>query len=111
MQQQPTYGQPMYGQQNYGPGPTNYGQPMNQVGFHQQPGPVVVVQGQNASGSYCPVCNTNTGSRIDYEVSGNTWVWCILLFFFTGICCWIPFVCDDCKSRVVECSTCGGKKG
>ena len=39
-----------------------YGQP---VGFVQQQ-PVVVVGGQQqqAPGSYCPVCNTNTGSKV-----------------------------------------------
>lgn len=80
------YGQPMYGQPMYAP--------------PQQQAPVVVIQGQqqqNQSGSYCPVCNTNTGSKVDYEVGGKTWMWCIILAFFTGICCWIPFVCDDCK--------------
>ncbi len=93
------YGQPMYQQ------PVVYGQP--------NPGVVVIQgqQGQGGQGSYCPVCNTNTGSRVDFEVGGKTWMWCIILFFFTGICCWIPFVCEDCKERVVECATCGGRKG
>ena len=95
----------MYGQ----PG---YGQPMyNQPVMMQQPAPVVVVnQQQKGPGSYCPVCNTNTGSKVDYEVGGKTWMWCIILAFFTGICCWIPFVCDDCKERVVECVTCQARK-
>ena len=72
-----------------------YGQPM----MMGQPQPVVVMQNQQPQGpgSYCPVCNTNTGSKVDYEVGSKTWIMCLVLCFFTGICCWIPFVCDDCK--------------
>ena len=101
------YGQPMYGQ------PMQPMQPVYQqpVGFVQQQPTVVIAGQQNQGGSCCPVCNSNTGSRVDYEVGGKTWMWCIVLFFFTGICCWIPFVCEDCKERVVECATCNGRKG
>ena len=41
-----------------------YGQPMMMA---QPAQPVVVMQQQQQQGgSYCPVCNTNTGSKVDY---------------------------------------------
>ena len=100
------YGQPMYGQ-------PMMQQPVIQPVIQQPaPSPVVVVQGQqNRGGSYCPVCNTNTGSKVDFQVGGKTWMWCIILLFFVPGFCWVPFCCDDCKERVVECVTCQARKG
>lgn len=69
----------------------------NYPGQPQQPPNVVYVQSMNMPGQYCPVCNQNTNSYVKRDIGNITWIWCVILAFFTGICCWIPFVCDSCK--------------
>lgn len=78
------YNEP-YGQPNY------YGQPQPPLnhGHSNQPN----LQG----GQYCPVCNMNTNSYVKRAPGNITWIWCIILLFFTGFLCWVPFFCDSCK--------------
>lgn len=66
-------------------------------GQPQPPPNVVYVQAHNQPGLYCPVCSQNTNSYTTFATGNITWIWCLVLLFFTGICCWIPFVCDSCK--------------
>lgn len=70
----------------------------------------LVYQVQNQSGSYCPLCNQQTGSYVKKSTGCITWIWCIVLFLLTAFCCWIPFVCDSCKENQVICAKCNLKK-
>ena len=51
---------------------------------------------------------------MDYETGALVWILCIVLFFFTGFCCFIPFLIDACKDAVHKCPSCKhviGRKG
>ena len=48
-------------------------------------------------GTMCPVCNRSTGNISRKAAGLKTWLWCICLWFFTGICCFIPWCTDSCK--------------
>ena len=133
-QQSPGYGQP-YGNPNMNPNmnsnmnpninqgpqfgtppPPNYGgvQPSHPYGNQPPMQPqtnVIVVNNGNTGPGYCNVCARGTGTMVDYQVGGKTWGICLLLFCFTGVCCWIPFCVDDCKDRVYLCQSCGARKG
>jgi hypothetical protein len=74
--------------------PVYPGQP---VSPQQPPANVLYVMDNTGGGQYCPVCNANTHSFVTRGIGNITWIWCVVLLFFTGICCWIPFVCDSCK--------------
>lgn len=96
-------GDPVYGNPETNPGYSEnrlndqpYYQPYYQ-GQPQQPPPANITYVQATNGQYCPVCNTNTNSYVTRATGNITWIWCCVLFFLTGICCWIPFVCDSCK--------------
>lgn len=97
----PQYGYPDVNNQGYSDNRLNnqpHYQP-NYPGQPQQPPPqVVYVHNPNQQGGqYCPVCNANTKSYVTRATGSITWIWCLILLFFTGIFCWIPFVCDSCK--------------
>ena len=97
-------GDPQYGYPEHNPiysdnrlnNPPPY-QP-NYIGQAQQPPPGFGnVQNTFHGGQYCPVCNMNTNSYVKKGPGNITWIWCIILFFFTGILCFVPFLFDSCK--------------
>jgi len=61
-------------------------------------------------GTLCPVYNKMTANYTKKDIGNITWIWCFALFIFTGVCCWIPFVCDSCKEDQIKCSVCHIKK-
>jgi hypothetical protein len=88
--------------------PVNFNQPPN---YPNQPSsPLGPEQKQQIIGTLCPYCNMLTTSYTKKAVGMITWLWCVGLWFFTGICCWIPFVIDDCKEDQIICARCHGKK-
>ena len=74
--------------------------------------PVVVVTTQPAFfGRYpvsmtCPSCHAQIQTAVDYQAGTMTWIVCFVLFFFTAICCFIPFLIDACKDAVHHCPAC-----
>ena len=88
--------------------PVNFNQPPNYP--HQPLSPLGPEQKQQLIGTICPYCNMLTTSYTKKGVGTMTWLWCVGLWFFTGICCWIPFVIDDCKEDQIICARCHGKK-
>ena len=79
-------------QNNYPRQPTSY----NQQQPVQYPQPTVLVLQKNNHSGVCQLCNSNV-SVLQRKRSGcAAWSWCVCLFCFTGFCCWIPFVIDDC---------------
>ena len=62
--------------------------------------------GQKPLNMACGNCHTQIQTSVRYEVGENTWVLCFILFFFTGICCFIPFLVDCCKNAVHQCPSC-----
>ena len=74
--------------------------------------PVVVVAAQPAYfGRYpvnmtCNNCHAQIQTAVSYETGTLTWIICIALFFFTGFCCFIPFLIDACKDAVHHCPAC-----
>lgn len=88
--------------------PVNFNQPPNYP--HQPLSPLGPEQKQQMIGTICPYCNMLTTSYTKKAVGTMTWLWCVGLWFFTGICCWIPFVIDDCKEDQIICARCHGKK-
>lgn len=92
----PQYGYPDVYNQGYsdnrlGNQPYYPGQP-------QPPAQVIYVNNPIQPGDqFCPKCKANTKSYITKGSGHMTWIWCLVLFFFTGILCWIPFVCDRCR--------------
>lgn len=60
--------------------------------------------------SRCLVCNIDTPSYSTKGFGTKAYVWAGVLCLFTGCCCWIPFVIDDCKETQILCSKCNNKK-
>ena len=96
--QQPYYQQNVY---NAPPPP----QPQL-VGFTQT---TVVVPG--GGGDFCRICQRNTTTRYEYVSGATTFIWCFIVWFFTGILCFIPFCIDSCKDRRLVCTVCNTIKG
>ena len=95
------------GQNNPGTENRMYGEP-NHPNEPKQPYPPQ--QGQQFHGIICASCNQVTESYQKKGVGNITWIWCFLLCIFTGLCCWIPFICDDCKEDQIICAKCHQKK-
>ena len=54
----------------------------------------------------CSNCHAQIQTCVNYEFGTMTWLICAILFFFTGICCFIPFLIDDCKDAIHTCPAC-----
>ncbi|XP_063683552.1 cell death-inducing p53-target protein 1 homolog [Bolinopsis microptera] len=110
-----------------GPPPAQYppaGPPPAQyppAGYPPQPQPptVVVVNAgshsvrfsNNPMNMTCPNCHSQILTSVTYENGTMTWVICLVLFFFTAICCFIPFLVDGCKDAIHSCPSCNRMLG
>jgi len=54
----------------------------------------------------CPNCKKEVDTIVSVENSTLVWVLCIILFIFTGICCFIPFLISSLKEYVHYCPSC-----
>ncbi len=120
LNQPPQYGAPQYNSNQTGMPPqgmhVQYGQPgYGQVPPQQGGQTIVVNNGRQNYGnqnllkeyqSYCITCQRVTGNNFRYYAGCKTFGICILLLFFTGCCCWIPFVVQDCQDREEICNQC-----
>ncbi|XP_075263070.1 lipopolysaccharide-induced tumor necrosis factor-alpha factor homolog [Convolutriloba macropyga] len=74
------------------------------------PPPVIVTQfwGRRPQMAQCPGCRAQVTTSVEYEVSGATWLICVLLWFVgLGLgCCLIPFCVDDCQKATHRCPNC-----
>ena len=99
-----------------GPPPAQYNK-----GYPPQPQPptVVVVNAGSSSIRFtknpmsmtCPNCHSQILTSVSYEEGTLTWILCLVLFFFTGICCFIPFLVNDCKNAIHQCPSCNRQLG
>lgn len=90
----------------------NQGFPPNQVyPVYQPPFQQGFVPNSLPSRIPCPYCRRETDSFNKKAPGGVTWIWCLGLFIFTGICCCIPFCVDSCQDNVYVCMTCQQIKG
>ena len=55
----------------------------------------------------CVICGFNSGSEIRRTAGCVAFSWCICLFLFTGVCCWIPFCTFNCMDVEIICRRCG----
>lgn len=62
------------------------------------------------AGLVCPLCRKQTTSVVRKVAGGVTWIWCFILFIFTGVCCCIPFCVDNCKDTEMMCAVCQSPK-
>ena len=46
-------------------------------------------------------------TKVQHIPGGFTWLMVVILFCFTGVCCFIPFLIDECKDAYHYCSNCG----
>lgn len=97
----PIYGQPMGNPSMMGP--------PRPMGYNQVPSQspqMMFIQAGPARGPVCNSCRTNasvvTRSKAGCAVLG----WCTCLLCFTGLCCWIPCVIDDCYDHEMICANC-----
>ena len=76
----------------------------------QQQGPMIInLSGNNnnsGSGSPCPTCGKETGNIPRKTIGCVTIVWCLVLFFLTGVACCYPFCTDSCKDTELVCVRC-----
>lgn len=109
----PNQGQmPYYGNQPAPPPPglnmhmnMNLGYPQpypNQMGPNGQ----VVLMRQNRANGVCPFCRNSAPVVTTKEMGCAIWVWTCIFFWFTGCCCWIPCIIDDCYDIRVVCTGC-----
>ncbi|BHF67617.1 hypothetical protein SprV_0301064400 [Sparganum proliferum] len=82
------------------------------------PAQTIVVTAPQALGHdpaqvFCPGCNSQIVSKVEYEKGTCTWLSCGLIFILGGpcFCCLIPFCIDTCKDAVHTCPTCGRSLG
>ena len=54
----------------------------------------------------CSSCHAEVTTTVEYDTGIATWICCCILFFITGICCFIPFLIDSTKDAVHKCSSC-----
>ena len=77
----------------------------------QQQGPMIInLSGNNnnnsGSGSPCPTCGKETGNIPRKTIGCVTIVWCLVLFFLTGVAWCYPFCTDSCKDTELVCVRC-----
>ena len=101
------YGQPMM----MAPQPMMMApQPMYAPPPPQQQGPMIInLSGNNndsGSGSPCPACGKETGQIPRKKIGCVTILWCLCLFFFTGVAWCYPFCVDSCKDTELVCVKC-----
>ncbi|CAD8121913.1 unnamed protein product [Paramecium sonneborni] len=121
------YSQPMNTQQQYPPVPPQ----QNQMGAPRGQQELIIVhtQGVNAQGTNeiqsqilcnqsrfpilitCPYCSKQGTTRIEYKSGSGTWCCCFIIYLFSCILCWIPFVNDKCQDANHMCSNCGALVG
>jgi hypothetical protein len=99
----------MYQNQNYYGGPPP---PINQFNNNlpQQPPTVVIIDKSPKTGS-CQFCHVNASILQRHKSGCATWGWCFCLLCFAPLCCWIPFVVDDCYDINYICTNCQGVRG
>jgi len=54
----------------------------------------------------CPNCKKEVDTIVSVENSTLVWILCVVLFLFTGICCFIPFLIKSLKEYVHYCPSC-----
>lgn len=63
-------------------------------------------QGFSPSGTICMTCHRQTES-FPKKVPGNvTYLWCVALFFLTGVLCCVPFCVNGCQDTLLVCVIC-----
>lgn len=70
--------------------------------------PIIVINGNLVN--VCKFCHKFAGFYHRRKAGCAVWSWGILLCFFTGCCCWIPCVIDECYDEEIICSNCQGVK-
>lgn len=119
--EQPNHHQPLLANQQPPPPPAYYpypqpgqalpNQPIAQP-YNYYPPPQPIVPGQFLPPlSPCHFCQQNTNNYLKKIPGGVTWMWCLGLFIFTGICCCLPFCIDGCQDIQMLCANCHGVKG
>ena len=78
--------------------------------------PVMVVVANNVFSKMpqtmnCSNCHAAIQTSVSYETGTLTWIICVILFFFTGFCCFIPFLIEGCKDAIHSCPACNAVIG
>ncbi|CAL8105373.1 unnamed protein product [Calicophoron daubneyi] len=89
-----------------------------EYGFHsviEQPTTMLLVTnlGPDSSYIFCPNCQQQVVTRVDYESGAMTWIFCAAITILTGPfgCCLIPFCIDGCKDVGHYCPVCDARIG
>lgn len=96
-------------QQGYPPGAQYQVQPPMNNQYRPMPPPPPIIINTN-SVNVCQFCHKNASVFHRRKAGCAVWSWCLCLFLFTGLCCWIPCVIDECHDEEVICSSCQGVK-
>ena len=106
-----SYQQPGYNQGYPPPPPPNYGagyqNPQYPPGYQQPPQQTIVVVNNTENKEKCMYCQSTAGFVYQNRIGGTAIIWCVCLFCFTGVLCFLPFIMDDCKDKEVNCVSCG----
>ena len=92
--------------------PAASGYPPQQPAPYPNQPPVMVVAaqppvfGRQPMNMTCGNCNAQILTSIDHESGALTWLICLPLCLFTGICCFVPFLIDGCKDVIHKCPNC-----
>ena len=85
--------------------------PPQQVAYPPPQQPVMVVDPNYVYSRFpqnmnCSNCHAAIQTSVSYEAGTLTWVICASLFCITAVCCYIPFLIDECKDAVHSCPEC-----
>jgi lipopolysaccharide-induced tumor necrosis factor-alpha factor len=64
------------------------------------------ILGEYSVACECPNCHRNVQTQVEYKNGALTWMLCILLFIFTFICFFIPFLIKGTKDTIHICPNC-----
>ncbi|KAL5260175.1 hypothetical protein ACHWQZ_G010327 [Mnemiopsis leidyi] len=79
--------------------------------YHAGNTATVVIAAQPYYGSFpvttlCTGCNQTVTTIVSHEVGSGSWLICLILFFLTGICCFLPFCITSMQDHVHKCPNC-----
>lgn len=100
------------GNQQFAPPPPAY--PNNYPPNYGQKGNTTQIIIQKNVGNYsnpCQYCHKTSQVTTRQIMGCATWGWGVALFWFTGICCWIPCVIDDCYDVEIIFQSCMEVRG
>ncbi|XP_063680833.1 LITAF domain-containing protein-like [Bolinopsis microptera] len=97
-------------QQDYPPAPDYNAQPAPTPPYHAGNTTVVVTApvfyGSFPITTVCNNCHENVTTVVTHEIGSGSWLLCLVLFLFTGMCCFLPFCISSMQDHVHTCPKC-----